>query len=62
MQLKDSEKNCKLFDPLYILEFNEVVIFVKLVQHWMALAQLLVGQNFPVIAIHHGMAQEECLS
>lgn len=35
-----------------------VVIFVKSVQRCMALAQLLVEQNFPC-AIHRGMAQEE---
>lgn len=37
----------------------QVVIFVKSVQRCMALAQLLVEQNFPAIAIHRGMAQEE---
>ncbi|XP_036098052.1 ATP-dependent RNA helicase DDX39A isoform X1 [Molossus molossus] len=40
----------------------QVVIFVKSVQRCMALAQLLVEQNFPAIAIHRGMAQEERLS
>lgn len=38
---------------------SQVVIFVKSVQRCMALAQLLVEQNFPAIAIHRGMAQEE---
>ena len=45
-----------------VLEFNQVVIFVKSVQCCMALAQLLVEQNFPAIAIHRAMAQEEQLS
>ena len=40
----------------------QVVIFVKSVQRCMALAQLLVEQNFPAIAIHRAMAQEERLS
>uniref|UniRef100_A0A8C8S852 RNA helicase n=1 Tax=Pelusios castaneus TaxID=367368 RepID=A0A8C8S852_9SAUR len=40
----------------------QVVIFVKSVQRCMALAQLLVEQNFPAIAIHRGMSQEERLS
>ncbi|EPY89758.1 ATP-dependent RNA helicase DDX39A [Camelus ferus] len=62
VKLKDSEKNRKLFDLLDVLEFNQVVIFVKSVQRCMALAQLLVEQNFPAIAIHRGMAQEERLS
>uniref|UniRef100_A0A8C8YUN5 RNA helicase n=1 Tax=Prolemur simus TaxID=1328070 RepID=A0A8C8YUN5_PROSS len=62
VKLKDSEKNRKLFDLLDVLEFNQVVIFVKSVQRCMALAQLLMEQNFPAIAIHRGMAQEERLS
>lgn len=40
----------------------QVVIFVKSVQRCIALAQLLVEQNFPAIAIHRGMPQEERLS
>ena len=37
----------------------QVVIFVKSVHRCVALAQLLVEQNFPAIAIHRGMPQEE---
>ncbi|CAJ0953071.1 unnamed protein product, partial [Ranitomeya imitator] len=62
VKLKDSEKNRKLFDLLDVLEFNQVVIFVKSVQRCVALAQLLIEQNFPAIAIHRGMMQEERLS
>lgn len=62
VKLKDNEKNRKLFDLLDALEFNQVVIFVKTVQRCVALAQLLVEQNFPAIAIHRGMPQEERLS
>ncbi|KAL3983298.1 NLR family CARD domain-containing protein 3 [Sarotherodon galilaeus] len=62
VKLKDNEKNRKLFDLLDALEFNQVVIFVKSVQRCVALAQLLVEQNFPAIAIHRGMPQEERLS
>ena len=62
VKLKDAEKNRKLFELLDVLEFNQVVIFVKSVQRCMALAQLLIEQNFPAIAIHRGMAQEERLS
>lgn len=46
-------------DRLSCLPPLQVVIFVKSVQRCMALAQLLVEQNFPAIAIHRGMAQEE---
>merc|ERR1712193_47648 len=62
VKLKDAEKNRKLFELLDVLEFNQVVIFVKSVQRCMALAQLLIEQNFPAIAIHRGMNQEERLS
>jgi len=62
VKLKDAEKNRKLFELLDVLEFNQVVIFVKSVQRCMALAQLLIEQNFPAIAIHRGMPQEERLS
>ena len=62
VKLKDSEKNRKLLELLDALEFNQVVIFVKSVQRCVTLAQLLIGQNFPAIAIHRGMNQEERLS
>ena len=46
---------------IYFL-LSQVVIFVKSVQRCVALAQLLIEQNFPAIAIHRGMNQEERLS
>jgi len=61
VKLKENEKNKKLFDLIDALEFNQVVIFVKSVQRCMALATLLVEQNFPAIAIHRGMTQEDRL-
>lgn len=61
-KLKDQEKNRKLFDLLDVLEFNQVIIFVKTVQRCKALAELLVEQNFPAIFIHRGMNQEDRLS
>jgi len=61
VKLKDNEKNRKLIELLDVLEFNQVVIFVKSIQRCMALAQLLVEQNFPAIAIHRAMTQEERL-
>ena len=39
-----------------------MVIFVKSVQRCMALSTLLGEQNFPAIAIHRSMTQEERLS
>jgi len=61
VKLRDSEKNRKLFELLDVLEFNQVVIFVKNVNRCVALSQLLVEQNFPAISIHRGMTQEERL-
>lgn len=62
VKLKDNEKNRKLFDLLDALEFNQVIIFVKSVQRCSALSNLLVEQNFPAIAIHRSMPQEERIS
>jgi len=62
VKIQEKEKNRKLFELLDALEFNQVVIFVKSVQRCMALSQLLVDQNFPAIAIHRAMSQEERLS
>lgn len=61
VKLKESEKNRKLFDLLDLLEFNQVVIFVRTVQRCMALTQLLSEQNFPAICIHRSLSQEERL-
>ena len=47
------------FENHFVLSFLQVIIFVKSVQRCMALAQLLVEQNFPAIAIHRAMTQEE---
>merc|ERR1711904_698770 len=58
-KLDEKEKNRKLNDLLDALEFNQVVIFVKSVQRAIALDKLLVECNFPSIAIHSGLKQEE---
>merc|ERR1712170_236789 len=59
VKLSEKEKNRKLNDLLDALEFNQVVIFVKSVQRAIALDKLLVECNFPSIAIHSGLDQEE---
>merc|ERR1739845_237477 len=61
VKLKDNEKNRKLFELLDVLEFNQVIIFVKTVPRCTALAQLLIEQNFPAISIHRGMTQEKII-
>merc|ERR1712157_161570 len=59
VKLSEKEKNRKLNDLLDALEFNQVVIFVKSVQRAIALDKLLVECNFPSIAIHSGLSQED---
>jgi len=58
-KLDEKSKNRKLNDLLDALEFNQVVIFVKSVQRATALDKLLVECNFPSIAIHSGLNQED---
>merc|ERR1712166_1731702 len=58
-KLEEKAKNRKLNDLLDALEFNQVVIFVKSVQRAIALDKLLVECNFPSIAIHSGLQQED---
>ncbi|KAI1723192.1 DEAD/DEAH box helicase domain-containing protein [Ditylenchus destructor] len=62
VRLKENEKNRKLLDLLDALEFNQVVIFVRSVSRCRALNQLLIEQNFPSIAIHRQMSQEDRLA
>jgi len=59
VKLEEKEKNRKLNDLLDSLEFNQVVIFVKSVQRAIALDRLLVECNFPSIAIHSSLSQDE---
>merc|ERR1711998_468929 len=59
IKLQENEKNRKINDLLDSLEFNQVVIFVKSVQRAIALDKLLTECNFPSIAIHSGLNQEE---
>jgi ATP-dependent RNA helicase UAP56/SUB2 len=59
IKLEEKAKNRKLNDMLDALEFNQVVIFVKSVQRAIALDKLLVECNFPSIAIHSGLNQED---
>jgi len=62
VKLKENEKNKQLFELLDLLEFNQVIIFVKSVNRAIALNQLLCEQNFPSIAIHRAMKQPERLA
>ncbi len=59
VELKENEKNRKLNDLLDALLFNQVIIFVKTVTRAIALNKLLCDCNFPAIAIHRELSQEE---
>ncbi|KAG2111321.1 P-loop containing nucleoside triphosphate hydrolase protein [Suillus discolor] len=59
VKLDENAKNRKLNELLDVLEFNQVVIFVKSVARAVELDKLLVSCNFPSISIHSGLAQEE---
>jgi len=59
IKLEESAKNRKLNDLLDMLEFNQVVIFVKSVVRANELDKLLREYNFPSICIHSGLQQEE---
>jgi ATP-dependent RNA helicase UAP56/SUB2 len=59
VELKENEKNRKLNDILDLLQFNQVIIFVKNIIRCVELNKLLVECNFPSIAIHGSLDQEE---
>jgi len=59
MKLSEGEKNRKLNDLLDTLEFNQVIIFVKSTLRATELDKLLRECNFPSIAVHSGVSQEE---
>lgn len=59
VNIQENEKNRKLVDLLDALEFNQVVIFVRSVNRASELNKILIECNFPSIAIHGNMKQEE---
>ena len=59
VKLEENAKNRKLNELLDALEFNQVVVFVKSVQRAVQLDKLLQECNFPSVAIHASMKQEE---
>ena len=59
VKLDEKEKNRKLNDLLDNLEFNQVIIFVKNTTRATELDKLLRECNFPSIAVHSGVSQEE---
>lgn len=59
VKLSEAEKNRKLNELLDSLEFNQVIIFVKSTVRANELDKLLRECNFPSIAVHSGVSQEE---
>jgi ATP-dependent RNA helicase UAP56/SUB2 len=59
LKLTEAEKNRKLNDLLDELEYNQVIIFVKSTLRATELDKLLRECNFPSIAVHSGVSQEE---
>lgn len=59
IKLSEAEKNRKLNELLDSLTFNQVIIFVKSTLRANELDKLLRECNFPSIAVHSGVSQEE---
>ena len=59
VKLKEDEKNKKLFDVLDAVQFNQVIIFVNSIPRCETLSDILTKNEFPSIAIHADLPQEE---
>ena len=59
VKLKEEEKSKKLFDILDSIQFNQVIIFVNSIIRCETLSDMLTKNNFPSIAIHASLPQEE---
>jgi len=59
VRLSEAEKNRRLNDLLDELMYNQVIIFVKSTVRATELDKLLRECNFPSIAVHSGVSQEE---
>jgi len=59
VKLDEKEKNRKLNELLDELQFNQAIIFVKSTLRATELDKLLRECNFPSVAVHSGVSQEE---
>jgi ATP-dependent RNA helicase UAP56/SUB2 len=59
VKLEETKKNRKLNDLLDVLQFNQVIIFVKSVQRAVALDKLLQECSFPSVAVHSNLKQAD---
>lgn len=59
VKITDSEKTKKLIDILDSVQFNQIIIFVNNIERCEALSDILEKNNFPSVAIHADLPQEE---
>ncbi len=59
IKIQEEEKIKKLIDLLDSLHFNQVIVFVKSVERAQMLDTILRKDNFPSIAIHRNLEQDE---
>lgn len=59
IKLDEKEKNRRLNELLDDLQFNQAIIFVKSTVRATELDKLLTECNFPSVAVHSGVSQEE---
>jgi ATP-dependent RNA helicase UAP56/SUB2 len=59
IKLDEKEKNRKLNELLDELQFNQAIIFVKSTLRATELDKILRECNFPSVAVHSGVSQEE---
>lgn len=59
IKLDEKEKNRRLNELLDELQFNQAIIFVKSTLRATELDKLLKECNFPSVAVHSGVSQEE---
>lgn len=59
VKLQENEKIRRLTDLLDSLMFNQVIIFVTQVKYAIKLDEILRKENFPSIAVHRELAQDE---
>ena len=59
VKLDEDKKLAKLNQILDMVEFNQIIIFVKNIRRCKTLAKVLNDSSFPSVAIHSDLPQEE---
>ncbi|MCQ2821009.1 MAG: DEAD/DEAH box helicase [archaeon] len=58
VKLDEKDKIKKLQDILDMIEFNQIMIFVKNIKRCKALNRVLIDSGFPSVAIHGDLPQD----